>query len=219
MPEVLQRVLEGDGRFKHVTTELSVGPEPEQSEFTRSLGGSTVADVATFRTQHRNYRHDVDDLDQALAQAHNILFVCLGEATFARIADQPTHELWAALDKDLGAASHDFARSEKLDALFQYQPYVDGDPLEPCLSRFNRLFIDLNAAHVSRDKVYQRAKIDGVKYTQAEFDNDVEGAIRRAAMFRSSGTDVAEALAAKTQGRRRRPARLSGKPKSSFLSV
>ncbi|SDA02957.1 BZ3500_MvSof-1268-A1-R1_Chr11-1g03235 [Microbotryum saponariae] len=253
----LQRVLEGDGRFKHVTTELSVGPEPEQSEFTRTQGGSTVADVATFRTQHRIYRHDVDDLDQALAQARNILFVCLGEATFARIADQPTHELWAALDKDLGAASHDFARSEKLDALFSYQAYVDGDPLDPWLSHFNRLFTDLNAAHVSRDKAYQRAKIDGVKYTQAEFDkwvpppalsegirmdllkarmprpivtvidalgplpslSDVEGAIRRAAMSRSSGTDVAEALAAKTQGRRRRPARSSGKPKSSFLSA
>ncbi|KDE05239.1 hypothetical protein MVLG_04374 [Microbotryum lychnidis-dioicae p1A1 Lamole] len=130
----LQRVLDGDDRFKHVTTDVSVGPEPEQSEFTRTLGGSTVPDVATFRTQHRNYRHDVDDLDQALAQARNILFVCLGEATFARIADKSTHELWAALDKDLGAASHDFARSEKLDALFQYhqyQAYVDGDLLNP----------------------------------------------------------------------------------------
>ncbi|SGY38363.1 BQ5605_C003g02009 [Microbotryum silenes-dioicae] len=231
----LQRVLEGDGRFKHVTTELSVGPKPKQSEFTRTLDGSTVAYVATFRTQHRNYRHDVNDLDQALAQARNILF--------------------AALDKDLGAASHDFARSAKLDALFQYQAYVDGDPLDPWLLRFNRLFIDLNTAHVSRDKAYQRAKIDGVNYTQAEFDkripppalsegirmdllkarmprpivtvidtlgpipllSDVEGVIRCAAISRSSGTDVAEALTAKTQGRRRRPACSSGKLKSSFL--
>ncbi|SGY34669.1 BQ5605_C002g01665 [Microbotryum silenes-dioicae] len=168
--ERLQNVLKGEGRLKHVTGVLDVGPEPLQSEFTRLEGDNRVDDVATYRNQLRLYRQDVDALDQALAQARNTLIVCLGESTFARVKANATHDLWAALDKDLGRASDDFMRSAKLDALFLCEPFVDGEALDPWLANFNRLFEDLVAAHVSRDKAYQRARIDGTSFTQSDFD-------------------------------------------------
>ncbi|SGY49279.1 BQ5605_C001g00761 [Microbotryum silenes-dioicae] len=168
--ERLQNVLKGEGRLKHVTGVLDVGPEPLQSEFTRLEGDNRVDDVATYRNQLRLYRQDVDALDQALAQARNTLIVCLGESTFARVKANATHDLWAALDKDLGRASNDFMRSAKLDALFLCEPFVDGEALDPWLANFNRLFEDLVAAHVSRDKAYQRARIDGTSFTQSDFD-------------------------------------------------
>ncbi|KDE07870.1 hypothetical protein MVLG_01964 [Microbotryum lychnidis-dioicae p1A1 Lamole] len=114
--------------------------------------------------------HDVDALDQALAQARNTLIVCLGESTFARVKANATHDLWAALDKDLGRASDDFMRSAKLDALFLCEPFVNGKALDPWLANFNRLFEDLVATHVSRDKAYQRTRIDGTLFTQSDFD-------------------------------------------------
>ncbi|KDE02079.1 hypothetical protein MVLG_07345, partial [Microbotryum lychnidis-dioicae p1A1 Lamole] len=129
--ERLQNVLKGEGRLKHVTGVLDVGPEPLQSEFTRLEGDNRVDDVATYRNQLRLYRQDVDALDQALAQARNTLIVCLGESTFARVKANATHDLWAALDKDLGRASDDFMRSAKLDALFLCEPFVDGEALDP----------------------------------------------------------------------------------------
>ncbi|SGY12439.1 BQ5605_C011g06508 [Microbotryum silenes-dioicae] len=168
--ERLQNVLKGEGRLKHVTGVLDVGPEPLQSEFTRLEGDNRVDNVATYRNQLRLYRQDVDALDQALAQARNTLIVCLGESTFARVKANATHDLWAALDKDLGRASDDFMHSAKLDALFLCEPFVDGEALDPWLANFNRLFEDLVAAHVSRDKAYQRARIDGTSFTQSDFD-------------------------------------------------
>ncbi|SGZ31663.1 BQ5605_C045g12226 [Microbotryum silenes-dioicae] len=168
--ERLQNVLKGEGRLKHVTGVLDVGPEPLQSEFTRLEGNNRVDNVATYRNQLRLYRQDVDALDQALAQARNTLIVCLGESTFARVKANATHDLWAALDKDLGRASDDFMRSAKLDALFLCEPFADGEALDPWLANFNRLFEDLVAAHVSRDKAYQRARIDGTSFTQSDFD-------------------------------------------------
>ncbi|SGY15922.1 BQ5605_C012g06703 [Microbotryum silenes-dioicae] len=168
--ERLQNILKGEGRLKHVTGVLDVGPEPLQSEFTRLEGNNRVDDVATYRNQLQLYRQDVDALDQALAQARNTLIVCLGESTFARFKANATHDLWAALDKDLGRASDDFMRSAKLDALFLCEPFVDGEVLDPWLANFNRLFEDLVAAHVSRDKAYQRARIDGTLFTQSDFD-------------------------------------------------
>ncbi|SGY96283.1 BQ5605_C036g11556 [Microbotryum silenes-dioicae] len=50
------------------------------------------------------------------------------------------------------------------------EPFVDGEALDPWLANFNRLFEDLVAAHVSRDKAYQRARIDGTSFTQSDFD-------------------------------------------------
>ncbi|SGZ08057.1 BQ5605_C030g10766 [Microbotryum silenes-dioicae] len=168
--ERLQNVLKGEGRLKHVTGVLDVGPEPLQSDFTRLEGNNQVDNVATYCNQLRLYRRDVDALDQALAQARNTLIICLGESTFARVKANATHDLWAALDKDLGRASDDFMRSAKLDALFLCEPFVDGEVLDPWLANFNRLFEDLVAAHVSRDKAYQRARIDGTLFTQSDFD-------------------------------------------------
>ncbi|SCZ95361.1 BZ3500_MvSof-1268-A1-R1_Chr11-2g03460 [Microbotryum saponariae] len=168
--ERLQNVLKGEGRLKHITGALDVGPEPLQSEFARLEGDTRVDDVAIYRNQLRLYRQDVDALDQALAQARNTLIVCLGESTFARVKANATYNLWAALDKDLSRTSDDFMRSAKLDALFLCEPFVDGEALDPWLANFNRLFEDLVATHVSRDKAYQRAKIDGTTFTQADFD-------------------------------------------------
>ncbi|SGZ06091.1 BQ5605_C031g10917 [Microbotryum silenes-dioicae] len=217
--ERLQNVLKGEGRLKHVTGVLDVGPEPLQSEFTRLEGDNRVDDVATYRNQLRLYPN-------------------------------ATHDLWAALDKDLGRASDDFMRSAKLDALFLCEPFVDGEALDPWLANFNRLFEDLVAAHVSRDKAYQRARIDGTSFTQSDFDKwvpppalsegvrmdllkarmprnlvtvidsigtlpsleQVEGAIRRAALSSSRQIEpIAEALAARVQSRSQ-PA--SGRPRS-----
>ncbi|SCZ91576.1 BZ3500_MvSof-1268-A1-R1_Chr1-2g01500 [Microbotryum saponariae] len=211
--ERLQNILKGEGRLKHVTGALDVGPEPLQSEFTR-LEGDT---------------RDVDALDQALAQAHNTLIMCLGESTFACVKANAMHDLWATLDKDLRRASDDFMRSAKL-----FRP-----------------LLDLVAAHVSRDKAYQRAKIDGTTFTQADFDKwepppalsegvrmdllktrmprnlvtvdsigtlpsleQVEGAIRRAALSSSQQSEpIAEVLAAHTQIRGQPP---SGRPSGNL---
>ncbi|SGY12204.1 BQ5605_C011g06425 [Microbotryum silenes-dioicae] len=61
-------------------------------------------------------------------------------------------------------------RRRWIDALFLCEPFVDGEALDPWLANFNRLFEDLVAAHVSRDKAYQRARIDGTSFTQSDFD-------------------------------------------------